>query len=388
MTTGAVLFWGSHIDEVLDCYRRREYCAGTERELEERLARLRVRLDTLVSQSGVGIEQQQAKVAETQSQLKDALHSLKELSDKLDWLVRIQCSFWLKMGLSIASLVWKNALGAGEVKRRLPELARKLADTEDKVDYLKRLRFKQAAALQRLAGPIDELKGVITSLEQQLDDAGREAANCDKTILDAVQDAVLAASAETVKIRLAGLSARIEVRTLAAKVFRLRSVLIELDAIDRGAESELAQSDESDASGRLRAAVDGSFLPQSRSGNGRIQLRGRGTTRVRKTRRRMVTVRDARGHTRTRHKTESYWAKVTVTFEDTLSIPFNISFRRWRAESTAIAMRNEATTAFALAVQRFRKISLQKREDALIRQASTATREIRDILLQELLAGG
>jgi hypothetical protein len=385
MTTGA-FFWRSHIDRVLDNYRRREYCVGTERELEQRLGRLRSRRDTLTSEYAAEIEQQQAKTAETQSQLKDTLRLQKELSDKVDWLVRIRYSFWFKMALSIASLVWKNAIGGREVKRQLPEFAQKLKDTEDKVDYLKRLHFKQAWALQRLAGPIDELNQLVASLERQLDDVGRETADCDKVILDAVQNAVRSASAETIKTRLAGLTTRPDARALTTKVFRLRAVLIELDAIDRGAESELTQTDVRTASDRLRAAIDSSFHSQSRPGNGRIHVTGSGTTHVRKTRRRMVTDRDAHGRTRTTHKTESYWDKINVSFEDTLSIPFDITYRRWNAEPTAAALRDEATTAFALAVQRFRKTSLQKREDALIRQAGTATREVRDILVQALAA--
>jgi hypothetical protein len=292
------------------------------------------------------------------------------------------------MALSAASLFWKKALGAREVNRRLPEITQKLKDAEENLDYLTRLRFRQRQALQRIAGPVDELNDVITCLEQQLDDVGREAADCDKSILDAIQTAARSTSAESIKTRLAGLGDRTEVGALSAKLFRLRAVLAELDAIDRGAESELAESDASTAPDRVRAALADSFDSQSRPGNGQIHVRGSGTSHVRKTRRRTVTDRDARGRTRTRRKTESYWAKINVSFEGNLPVPFELTYSRWQAEPTAAAVRDEATTAFALAVQRFRKTALQKREDALVRQASRLTREIRDIVARGSLHAG
>jgi chromosome segregation ATPase len=216
MTAGA--FFGSHIDTVRDCLRRREYCARTERALEECLRQLRSRRGELVERNRGPIQQQKTKIAETESSLKEAQSQLNGQLGKYHWLARINGSFWRKLGLAIGRLLFRKALTAREIKRRLRAMTAVLADAEDKVDYVGRIRSRQIRALRCLTSPIDQLDETIACLESQIDGMNREGADCDKAILDAVRDSVRAMPAASLATRLAGIGRAAGSNDLTGKV--------------------------------------------------------------------------------------------------------------------------------------------------------------------------
>jgi hypothetical protein len=377
-------FFGASLDAVRDSRQRRDYCAETERQLEEQLRQLRSRRDRLTSTSGNQVQQQTEKIQQTEQRLEQAQKSLGELLKKYQWLARIDASFWVKLGLRMARLFWRKTLPVGEIKGRMATLERELEDAEADVDYWSLVRVKQQRALQRQTEPIEELDHVIKSLEGQLDQAGRERADCDKEILDAVRRVVRLTSADGLRVKLTGFGPQTNMASLIRLVYRLRALMLQLDLIDMGEEGELAAAEPQQAEKRIGTSVDDAFRRQTSHGISQMRMSGQGTTHVRKTRTRMETVRDSDGNMRTQPRTEHYWDTSPVTFEGELPVSFEIVYRRWDPAAVASALRDEATTSFALGVQQFRKTHAQRTEDSLIRQADACTREIRDILLREL----
>jgi hypothetical protein len=378
----AAAFFGADIDRVQLCCRRRAHCATLQSQFEQRLSELGRRRDRQISQNSVRLPPQQAKLEETENRLQQARRSQAELLDRYRNLARVDGSFWRKLGLRLAGLVYRKTLRVGQIRQRLAALDRELDDGEANLDYLARVRAKQQRALDQLTGPLEELARMIDSLQQQSDANAQQASQCEREIQEAVQSVVRSTPADALIARLAGFESRTDMAAVAGRVFRLRTLLLQRDMIGGNPLAELADADPGSDGQRIRSAVEEAFVAQSSPGTGRLRLAGHGTTHVRKSRSRTESRRDAQGRLTRHPRTERYWAQVEVTLSGELPVPFDVTFHRWQSAPLAAALARQAATCFAVGVQQMRQSIWREREKTLSHQIATLTREISDVLIR------
>jgi hypothetical protein len=369
--------FGPTANDVLATFRRARYCSQTVKILDARLRELRERRDKLASRHGSEIEHQKLKVAATEEELDKAKHTKEQFRRRYDRLRRTLDSFWQRLGIRIRRLFSKDAPSVKQLRERLDGLRRGLEKSEDQVDYMKRVWNKQMRALWRLTGPIDDLDFAAGYLQREKEAAEQEVAESNAAIDLAIRETVEDVSPTVLQRKLDGLRGELDCQVLTQNVLHLRTVLSRLDALSCQRSTKSPEADVNKTHNSISSAIGNGFSFPSSRGDGHVEVTGRGTTHVKKTRTRTETTNDSSGRPSTRTRTETYWDRVNITFSGSVGVGFDIQFRQWQKDQTAEALCHEADAWFRCGAERFRSSEQKATIDGLKAEAETLTQRIR-----------
>ncbi len=377
MKTAIAEFFGPTANDVLASYRRARHCSRTVEILDSRLQKMRESRDRLASEHRSEIEHQKSRVASTEEELKQATQSMEQFRGKHHRLQRTLDSFWHTLGIRIRRLFSRDAPSVKELRERLDGLRRGMDKAEDKVDYVKRIWSKQARALRRLTGPIGDLEFAVSYLQRERKAAEQNVAESSAAVDLAIRGTVEDVSPTVLGHKLDRLRGELDCQTLTQNVLRLRAVLSRLDALCCQQASGSQETDLNTTGNSISTAIETGFSLASGRGRGDVEVGGRGTTHVKKTRTRRETTNDSSGRPSTRTRTETYWDRVNITFSGSLDVGFDIQFRQWQKDLTAEALRHEAEAWFHSGVERFRTTETRATIDGLKQESETLTQRIR-----------
>jgi len=373
-------FFGPTANEVLAGYRRVKYASHTIETLAVRLEGLCASRDALRDQHGSEIEDRQSRVAETTEELEDARQQFDRIGRQHARLRRILDSFWGRMGIRLRWILSSDAPSLKETRQRLEGLERELKKFGDRVEYVTHVRTKRMRAFEHLAAPIEDLEFAINYLEREKETAEREATEQDAAINEAIHQTVRSMTPNVLKHKLPRLAGQLDDAELMRDVFRLRTVLARSQSLSHLCVEDTPDADIDSTGDTISIAITSGLESARGRRRGNMELSGQGNTRIKKTRTRMETTRDASGSPTTRARTETYWDRAKVTLSGSLAVDFDVEFCEWDADMTVEALRHEADTWFRHGLERLQESHMRETIESLNEEATALTSRIRSSL--------
>ena len=373
-------FFGPTADGVLAGYRRAKYASHTVETVAGRLQELCDSRDTLHGQHESEIEHQKSRVAATEDELEDVKQQMDRIGRQHGRLKRTLDSFWGRMGIRLRHLFSQDAQSLKQTRQRLEGLERGRKKVGEKVEYATRVWTKQTRALERLTAPIEDLEFAINYLEREKEAAERDTVEQNVAINQAIHQTVQAMTPSVLQRKLPQLAGQLDAPDLMKTVFRLRTVLAKSRALSHLSDMESPDVDIDTTPGSISVAITSGLDSVYDGGNGSVDLNGRGTTRVKKTRTRNETTTDSSGRPTTRTRTETYWDSVEVELSGSVNVSFEIEFCDWKKDTTVEALSREADAWFRHGVMRQRESQLRETVVGLQEEAITLASRIRSAL--------
>lgn len=372
------IFFGVDADEVLRRCRNRVHSTKTAEVFDRRIQQLAEELERLEQRTANEIARQRKRVESASATVLNLAKKRQEVTHRHARLLARIDSFWRRLGILIRHLFARDTSSVEETKRAIEQAVAELLQIDKHVDQAEVELRSERSRLRELEGPVLSLKYAIdiSTIQKQgaIDESARHADFVCQTIQRIarhVSPALLLRKQAVIDDP--GDSAWV------VDMIRLKRVLLQIDALQRCLD-EAALPIEFDAARQLDDAVVAGVAGGSQPIDGTVRVTGNGTTHIKKNRQVEDTVRRSDGTTATASRTESYWDKTSVRFDDTIPVRAEMVFKRWHPAELASAATEHGHRHFAEGVHRFRQKNIRPRLEELRSQERRLVDRLRNSL--------
>jgi len=375
-------FFGPDASEVLALYRWLRLAKETLRPLDAELAKLNSRKTNLAEQNETEIAQQRGVIAAADEKLAGLRKTRSVLQAKRAGKARRVASFWGRLEIRIKRTFSRRTTGVKDTLRMLKELDREIDRAEDQIDETLEILNLHRRSLQRLTDPIADLDYAIGFIQEKRETVSRDSESLHFEIDNRIRTTAKNTLPAVLQQKLCCLPKDCDAGHWATKILELKDAVTKIDAFRtvRPIEETATDEDLDAAIKRVGAKVrDGIYVGASH-GTGDVNVSGRGTKHVRKTR--TVTRTDSEG--RARFHTETYWDSVRVSFSGLVRASFEVECCRWQNATTGDALREEMQRWVRVGRNRAGAGWLDPLVEELQQRATQLIGEIREELQRDL----
>ncbi len=373
--------FGRRAREVLASYGHLDRLQRTLRSLDDELDQLRRQRESLGQQNAEKIKHQRTRIADAETKRAELQRAVDELVEQEASAEAGIASVWRRTSIRLRRLF---SSGVESVSQRLEQIEQLGRDRERAIHALEEIQQQlnhEHRALRRMTEPAASLEFAIDYLTSLRASELAAVARHDATIDEAIRAVARDATPDILQRKLAAITGHGARASLAADVLDLKQTLTMLDFIRFNPQANDEERDEFATYRNLVASVESGFQTYANHGAGDVEVNGRGTTHVRKTRTVTDTEHGPNSKTRRVSRTETYWDKVPIRFSGAVRATFDVEFNRWTPERLVQPVRNEADLCFRQGARHFQDSSTATGEvQTFNEQARSLTQRIRQRL--------
>jgi len=375
-------FFGPDATEVLALYRWLRLAKETLPPLDAELARLNSRKTNLAEQNETEIARQRGVIAAADEKLAGLRKTRSVLQAKRAGKSRHIGNFWGRLEIRIKRTFSRRVDSVKDTLRMLKELDRAIDRAEDQIDETLEILNRHRRSLQRLTDPIGDLDYAIGFLQEKRETVGRDSESLHSQIDNQIRTTAKNTLPAVLQQKLCCFPKDCDAGHWATKILELKDAVTKIDALRTVRPIEETATDEDlDATiKRIGAKVRDGIYVDTSHGRGDVNVSGRGTKHVRKTR--TVTRTDSKGQTR--FHTETYWDRVRVSFSGLILASFEVECCRWQNATAGDALREEMQRWVSVGRNRAGTDWLDPLVEELQQKATQLIGEIREELQRDL----